>query len=53
MLDAQGNVYNCMVDLFWFFKFETKQPLEPDEFVRFWTSLTNEQKDYYRTTPLS
>lgn len=52
MIDHQGNAYNCMVDLYWFFNFETKRPLDSDEFVRFWSSLTNEEKDYYRSAPL-
>lgn len=44
-------MYNCMVDVFWFFK-RSSRPLCSEEFVEFWMSMTEDERQYYREVEL-
>lgn len=47
-----GDVWNTVMDIEEYFTKDNRE-MSPDEFARFWYYLTEEERRYYRTTPLS
>lgn len=45
-------VYNSTQDLARFFSENSIRLVSINEFMKFWTSLSNGERDYYRTVPL-